>query len=304
MDRVLITGASGFIGRHLARHCRTFADETWALTRPGRGSALPAELRAAEADLEDEASLRSAIHAVAPSLIMHLAAYGVAPQDRDPLAMQRVNVDLGAAIVRAAAGCGAAVVSAGSCAEYAQPDEPKRLSEQAPLEHEKLYGSSKAAGGLLALGTAAALGVPMRHLRLFNVYGPGEAPHRLIPSLVAQRGSGRRVSLSAGSQIRDFIHVDDATAGIAIAGRRLQAGTIRGSKALNLCTGVGTTVRDLATLAAEACGVALDNLGFGDLPMRADEIPYLVGDPDEMAFDLDWRATYGPAAGVKATVET
>jgi nucleoside-diphosphate-sugar epimerase len=265
---------------------------------------VPDALRVAEADIEDEATVRSAVRAVAPSLIVHLAAYGVSPQDRDPLAMQRVNVDLAAAIVRAAADCGAAVVSAGSCAEYAQPNELKRLSEDAPLEHAKLYGSSKAAGGLLALATAAALGVPMRHLRLFNVYGPGEASHRLIPSLVAQRGTGRRVSLSSGSQIRDFIHVDDVTTGIATAGRRLQAGIIKGSKVLNLCTGVGTSVRDFATLVAEACGIALDNLGFGDLPMRADEIPHLVGDPDEMAFDLDWRATYGPAAGVKATVES
>lgn len=302
-ETVLLTGASGFVGRHLAERCLSLAHETLALTRPGRAQAAPAGIRAITVDFSDEMSLARAIEAARPTVIIHLAAYGVAPQDRDPVAMQRINVDLGAAIVRAAAACGAVMVSAGSCAEYAEPADDKRLGENAPLETGKLYGSSKAAGGLLALATATALGVPMRHLRLFNVYGPGEAPHRLLPSLIAERASDRRIRLSAGLQIRDFIYVADVADGLLNAATRLRSGAIAGAAALNLCTGTGTSVRDLVGLAAQALGITTDRLGFGDLAMRPDEIPCLIGNPDKMTFDLDWRPAYGPAAGIKAMIE-
>ncbi|PZU91918.1 MAG: hypothetical protein DI527_11020 [Chelatococcus sp.] len=302
LGTVLVTGASGFIGRHVARSCRARGSETVVLRRSGSTSAVVHGGRIVEVALDDEVALRSAVRTIKPSVMIHLAAYGVSPQDRDPYVMQRVNVDLGAALVRAAADCGSVFVSAGSCAEYAEPRRRERLDETSPLESGKLYGSSKAAGGLLSLAIATALAVPMRHLRLFNVYGPGEAAHRLLPSLASERATGRRVRLSAGLQVRDFIHVEDVAEGMLVAAERLISGTAKGATPLNLCTGVGTSVRDLVTLAAQALAIAPENLGFGDLPMRPDEIPYLVGQPDKMTFDLGWRPAYGPAAGVEATI--
>lgn len=302
LETVLITGASGFVGGHLTRLCISRGYEAIAVVRPGRAAVVPAGARAVEVELYDEAVIASTVRAAKPTIIMHLAAYGVAPRDRDPLLMQRVNVDLGAALVRAAAECGAVVVSAGSNSEYAESIDVLHLDEGSSLDTRNLYGSSKAAGGLLALATATALRVPTRHMRVFNIYGPGEAPHRLLPSLIAQRDGSGRIPLSEGRQVRDYLHVEDVAAGLLVTADRLRSGALAGADVLNLCTGVGISIREFVTLAAQSLGIAPERLGFGDLPMRPDEIARLVGNPDRMKFDLGWTPTYVPATGIGAVI--
>lgn len=301
-ESVLITGATGFVGGEVTKLCLSRGYRTAALVRPGRAGAVPFGADAIEVDLCDEAALVGAVRAANPKIILHLAAYGVAPHDRDPLMMQQINVGLAGALVRSAARCGAVVVSAGSNAEYAEPSEASRLDERAALNTQHLYGASKAAGGLLALATASALSLPMRHMRVFNVYGPGEAPHRLLPSLLAQRKGHGRIPLSEGRQIRDYLHVADVAAGLLVAAERLRSGALRGVDALNLCTGEGISIREFALLAAEALGIEPERLGFGDLPLRPGEIARMVGNPGRMKIDLGWAPTYDPATGIRAVI--
>ncbi|WP_439493744.1 NAD-dependent epimerase/dehydratase family protein [Bosea sp. (in: a-proteobacteria)] len=301
-ESVLITGATGFVGGEVTKLCLSRGYRTSALVRPGRAGAVPFGVNAIEVDLCDETALITAVRAANPTAILHLAAYGVAPHDRDPLMMQQINVGLAGALVRSAARCGAVVVSAGSNAEYAETSGPGRVDEHTALNAQHLYGASKAAGGLLALATASALSLPMRHMRVFNVYGAGEAPHRLLPSLVAQRNGHGRIPLSEGRQIRDYLHVADVAAGLLAAAERLRSGALRGADALNLCSGEGISIRDFSLLAAEALGIESQRLGFGDLPMRPGEIARLVGNPDRMKIDLGWAPTYDAATGIRAVI--
>lgn len=302
VETVLITGATGFVGGHVTRLCLARGCETIAVVRPGRAAAVPSGARVLEMDLYDDGVIANAVRAAKPTIIMHLAAYGVSPRDRDPLMMQLINVDLGAALVRGAAKCGAVVVSAGSNSEYAGSIGEARLDESATLDTKNLYGSSKAAGGLLALSTASALGVPTRHMRIFNIYGPGEGPLRLLPSLIAQLDGDSRISLSEGRQVRDYLHVEDVAAGLLVTADRLLSGALAGTDVLNLCTGAGISIREFVMVAAQALDIASDRLGFGDLPMRPDEIARLVGNPDRMKIDLDWAPTYDAATGIRAVI--
>lgn len=301
-ESVLITGATGFVGREVTRLCLSRGHRTSALVRPGRAGAVPFGANAIQVDLWDEAALGDAVREAEATIIMHLAAYGVAPQDRDPVLMQQINVDLAGALVRSAALRGAVVVSAGSNAEYADPSDVANLDERAALNTQQLYGASKAAGGLLALATASALSLPMRHMRVFNVYGPEEAPHRLLPSLISRRAGQDRIPLSDGRQIRDYLHVADVAAGLLVAAERLRSGALQGVDALNLCTGEGISIRDFALLAAEALNIDAERLGFGDLPMRPGEIGRLVGNPDRMKIDLGWAPTFDPVTGIRAVI--
>jgi nucleoside-diphosphate-sugar epimerase len=303
-QRALVTGATGFIGRHLVDGLIDAKRQVVALVRPG--SRLPEQWRGrvtciACADWS-EVGLRAALASQSFDVAFHLATYGVRPSDRDPGVMLRVNVDLPALFVHLCRERSARLVMAGTFSEYQKPAGQVPLTEQSPLEIAKIYGASKAAGGIIANALAASLGVKLRLLRFFKVYGEGEAPHRLLPSLVAGLSRGERVALSDGTQVRDFIYVDDVVEACIKAGDDMASPARALTATWNVCTGVGHSVRTFAALVAEAMGERAELLGFGDLPMRADDEPYLVGDGERMCRELGWRPQHDLGAGIRAAV--
>jgi nucleoside-diphosphate-sugar epimerase len=303
-QRALVTGASGFIGRHLVDGLIDAKTQVVALVRPG--SRLPDQWHGVVTCIAcadwGEAGLRAALASRPFDVAFHLAAYGVRPSDRDPGLMLRINVELPALFVHLCKERGARLVLAGTFSEYQKPAERSPLTEQSPLEMAKIYGSSKAAGGIVASALAANLGVKLRLLRIFNVYGAGEAPHRLLPSLVAGLARGERVKLSDGTQVRDFIYVDDVVEACIKAGDDMVTPSRALTAAWNMCTGTGHSVRTFAALVAEAMGEQSELLGFGELPMRADDEPYLVGDGERMFRELGWRPKHDLRAGIRAAV--
>ncbi|CAN7246795.1 NAD-dependent epimerase/dehydratase family protein [Trinickia sp. LjRoot230] len=235
--------------------------------------------------------------------LIHLAASGVNPGSRDPLDLIEVNAALAPKIVMLAADLGCrAVVIAGSSAEYHAPQTDVPLVEDAPLEMQKLYGATKAAGSILALASGAAISLPVAIGRLFNVFGPGEAPHRLLPSLATNLRAGQPVRLSAGTQVRDFIYVDDACTGLialaeALSEHRMPSG------AYNLATGTGHSVAQFARTVASAIDADESLLQLGALPMRADDLPYVVGNPDRLKQACGWSAATTLIDGIRRTLD-
>jgi nucleoside-diphosphate-sugar epimerase len=303
-QRALITGASGFIGRYLVDRLIDARAQIIALVRPG--SRLPDQWRGEVICIEcadwSEVGLRAALASRSFDVAFHLASYGVRPTDRDPGLMLRINVDLPALFVHLCKERGAGLVMAGTCSEYRNPADRRPLTEQSPLEMAKIYGSSKAAGGIVASALAESLGVKLRLLRIFNVYGAGEVSHRLLPTLVRGLSQGERVKLSEGTQVRDFIYVDDVVEACIKAGDDMAIPARELAAAWNVCTGVGHSVRSFAALVAESMGERADLLGFGELPMRADDEPYLVGDGERMFRELGWRPKHDLRAGIRAAV--
>jgi nucleoside-diphosphate-sugar epimerase len=216
--------------------------------------------------------------------------------------MLRINVDLPALFVHLCKERGARLVMAGTFSEYQRPADRSPLMERSPLEMGKIYGASKAAGGIAASALAESLGVKLRLLRFFKVYGEGEASYRLLPSLVAGLLRGERVPLSDGTQVRDFIYVKDVVEACIKAGDDVVAPSGALTAAWNVCTGVGHSVRTFAALVAQAMGEPAELLGFGELPMRADDEPYLVGDGERMFRELGWRPKHDLGAGIGAAV--
>ncbi|OTP77677.1 UDP-glucose 4-epimerase [Caballeronia sordidicola] len=221
--------------------------------------------------------------------VIHLAGAGVAPTDRDSATIFRVNAFLAPQMVSLAAKVGArAIVLAGSSAEYRSLEQSGPLDEDDPLETSKLYGASKAAGGILALANATVENVMVGVMRLFNVYGPGEARHRLLPSLLRDLSAGRPVKLSAGMQVRDFVYVDDVCAGLIAALTALADGKMP-TGVYNIATGVGNSVGDFARIVAHAANADPKLLQFGALPFRPDDLPYVVGSPTKLRGACGWR---------------
>lgn len=300
LSRVLITGGSGFIGTRLALR---LVDAGVTVVNVGR---RPCQVEGVDNRLVTSFCLDSISNALAPHTefdgLIHLAAAGVNPGNRDHVDLIRINATLAPEIVMLAEALRCrAVVLVGSSAEYRASNTNAPLSEDATLETQKLYGATKAAGGLLALATGAAISLPVAIIRLFNVFGPGEAAHRLLPSLAAHLGTGRPAKLSAGTQIRDFVYIDDACAGLVAALKALAEGGMA-SGAYNLATGIGHSVAQFARMVASAMKVDESLLALGALPFRPDDLPYVVGNPTRLMDGCGWYPRTQLAEGIRLTL--
>ncbi|MEN3363074.1 MAG: hypothetical protein V7606_348 [Burkholderiales bacterium] len=297
--RILLTGATGFIGRRLAARLISRGDSVLAV---GRRACHIAGAEEIETLLLESADIERALRHTSFDAVFHLAAAGVNPGDRDEKTLMAINSLLPGMMIPIAAKHGAkAVVTAGSCAEYQRPSGAKSLTEHSALEMRKLYGASKAAGGILALAQGAGHHIPVAVVRLFNVFGPGEAPYRLLPSLLQNLTAGRPVRLSAGTQIRDFVYIDDACAGLMAA---LEAALRHAlpSAIYNLATGKGHTVADFARATARMLGADQGLLQFNALPFRPDDVPYLVGDASLLKSHCGWAPALTMNDGIAAAV--
>jgi nucleoside-diphosphate-sugar epimerase len=297
----LVTGASGFIGTHIVARLLDEGSRVSVLVRSS--SMLPREWRdrvtIIACDDFSEGNLRQVCRGPFETLF-HLAAYGVLPGNRDSEVMLRVNVALPAALARLCGEWGARMIMAGSSAEYRRPPTNDPIRETAPLEPGKLYGSSKAAGGLMASAIASEGGTGFRLLRLFKAYGAGEAPHRLLPALVKDLSRGERVALSAGTQVLDFIHIDDIIEAMIRSDAHCR--DKGGAATWNVATGRGHSVREFAESVARAMHADYSLLSFGAIGMRKDDEPWLVGATDLLHAELGWQPSTELDAGVRASV--
>ena len=231
-----MTGASGFIGGHLVEALLASGARVIALTRPS--SRLAESLRDRVECIDwTLAGLDAALGPRHVDCLYHLAAYGVRPADIDVEIMLRVNVGMATELVRLCERRNAGLLIAGSNSEYRQPVIYNTVTEQSPLEIGKLYGSSKAAGSILASTLANEVGVRLRVLLLFNVYGPGEPSHRLLVNLTMGLKANRRVALTAGTQVRDFVYITDVVEAFIAAAARISQESSPTTAIWNVCTG-------------------------------------------------------------------
>lgn len=297
--RILLTGATGFVGKRLTSLLIERGDTVFAV---GRQPSTHPQVSHIQVDSLDIDHLNHALQGYAVDAVIHLAAAGVHPTDRDDFTLMKINTLLTGAIVTIAKNIGAkAVVIAGSSAEYQSVATDKPITEDEHIETQKLYGASKAAGTVLALAESAIHQLPVAVMRVFNVFGPGEAPHRLLPCLIRDLTNGQPVKLSAGTQVRDFIYIDDACAGFITAvdcliKKSMQTGIY------NLSTGIGNRVADFALTTSRLLATEPSLLQLGALPMRPDDLPYVVGDSHRLQSCSGWRPAFTMEAGIAATL--
>lgn len=275
--RALVTGGGGFIGARLVAALQARGATVTLTRRPGDGRATPGA-RALAADLSRPGEARAAIEDARPEVVFNLAGYGVKAGEGDEAAARALNADLPVALAEALLRApptswrGLRLVHAGSALEYGLAGGDLREGTL-PQPHTS-YGRTKLAGAEAVIA-AAGEGLPAVVARLFNVYGPGEQPEKLLPTLLAAADSQRPIPLTAGAQRRDFVYVDDAVEGLL----RLACAP-PGPPVVNLATGALTPVRSFALEAAAQLDIPLWRLDFGALPTRGSEMahdPVAVG---------------------------
>jgi nucleoside-diphosphate-sugar epimerase len=226
-----------------------------------------------EADLAQPDALGGIFQEIRPAIIFNLAGYGVDPSERDEDLSECLNALLPLAICEAAArwkDCGWAgqhVIHVGSALEYGTASGD--LHEDGPALPTTVYGQTKLQGTHRIAKCAKGLGLRAITARLFTVYGPGEHRGRLLPSLIEAACASKPLELTAGTQLRDFTYVEDVADGLLRLG--LVANTAQNA-VVNLATGRLTTVRSFTETAARIVGMPMENLKFGAIPTRSEEM--------------------------------
>ena len=287
-----MTGASGFIGHPALSELVRRGDDVHAVTsRPE--PALIEGVRWRRVDLGDRLAVDALIEAVEPEQLLHLA-WHAEPGHIWSAPMNVVWVERSLALLRAFARRGGRrVVMAGTCAEYDWTSPEDALNERmSPLEPTTLYGIAKDGLRRVASGYAEEVGVEFAWGRVFFVYGPREPVHRVVPTVIRALLAGAQADLTRGTQIRDFLHVDDVAGAIV----SLLGSAVVGP--VNIASGQAVTVADIT----DELGRLLqrpDLVRRGALPDRPGDPARLVADvsrlQDEVGFRARWQLFDGLA---------
>lgn len=295
MSRVLLTGASGFLGSRALEALAEAGHEVHAVARseprhdsPGSGVLWHA------ADLTDPAAAARLMREVEPEGLLHMAWYvehGRYWQASENVVWVEATLRLLRSFVAAG---GRRAVMAGTCAEYEWSLD--RYSEAtAPLAPATLYGVAKDATRRLAESFAAKAGIELAWGRIFTPYGPGEDAARLLGSVILSLLAGEPTPAPEGAQVRDLMYVEDvARAFVALLDSPVQG-------AVNVASGQPTHIRELVSLAAEAVGRP-ELVRWGGLASREGEPPELVADVGRLQREVGFAAGVELSEGVARTV--
>lgn len=293
--RILITGASGFIGRALTDELQGHGHEVRGTSTSGTDGLLPLDL-----ELQDPGHIENVFREARPEAVVHLAAIqSVRGAAENPARAFRVNT-AGTAVMLAAAeklAPGAHFLFASTAAVYgggklSPGDSPgvgsARFLESDPVGPLSPYGASKAAAEYLAFAAGARTGMPVSIIRLFNQIGPGQpadqVPAGFANSIARAEGKGeRRLAVEIGNPdaARDFTDVRDTAIALRLVCERCVTGT------LNLCSG---QTRTLSAVIDSLSSLTAIQLELRPVPERTNpnDVEVIGGSPEKLTTSTGW----------------
>jgi UDP-glucose 4-epimerase len=292
--RVLVTGARGFVGRHVITRLVAQGARVAAVLGRDAGRLAPHGVSAIALDVANEDETQRLLGGRPFDAVLHLAADTEASRDAaDPAAIFRTNVLGTLNVLRAVSESGTKTIVLASSAEvYGDGAAPARRPSSA-------YAASKTTAEDVALAYHRSLGWPVIVARIFQPYGPGQAGRFVVGSLLRALLEGRTVEMTAGEQARDFVYVGD----VADALLRLAARPDLAGRAFDVGTGVATRVRDLVDV---ACAIVPNGPRpkQGALPYRKAEVMRQQADVAPLEAALGWKPPTALELGLRLAVES
>lgn len=282
--RVLVTGASGFVGGHLCDALLALGADVFGVD--SRGAGCPAGCQSYMTDLKDLAAVKGTLSHVHPHLVYHLAGLVTAQQEMDLVLPMLHNNLVGAVhlfLALAGTRCERVVTISSS-------EEPTDGAPTSP------YAASKAATRLYAGLFQQVYDLPVVVAKLFMAFGPRQRPDKLIPYTVLSLLRGQSPKLGGGTRICDFVYILDVVRGLLKTG--LQANLA--GQTVELGTGTGTSIKDVALVAADLVGGQLQPI-FGAAPDRVGERPQVADLATTRAL-LDWAPRLSLHEGLAETI--
>ena len=302
--KVLVTGATGFIGSHLVHRLVHDDVEVHALTSsvssvfPARLVGLSGRVTLHEGNLCDRSAMDRLAQSVRPTHVFHLGAYthvGKSWGRVDECIQTNVQGTINLLQALDAVGY-ERFVNVGTSEIYGDVEVPFR--EDGPVRPISPYAVSKYAGEECCRMFHAGRGWPIVRVRPFNAYGPMQSPDRVIPEIIVRGLRKQPLAMTSGRQTREFNYVDDLVDGL------VKAGTTPGidGELFNLGCGDDIAMCDLAPLVLGLLGdpIAAD---IGALPDRPTEIWQMRADATKARRRLGWSSQWSLPDGLRATVD-
>ena len=302
MNRVLVTGATGFIGMCCLPLLLARGYEVHAVSSRARLPAIASRPRDEQgddviwhqADLLEPTQAARLVARVQPTHLLHLAWYvvpGKLATASENFAWVQASLEL---LHRFGEHGGRRVVMAGSSYEYDWRHGycSETVTPKVPSTY---YGACKLALASLVEAYAAHTGLSWAWARIFFLYGPREHPQRLVSSAIRSLLLGERARCSHGRQIRDYLHVEDA-AGALVA---LLDSDVTGC--VNVASGCPVSVRAIVSRIATKLDQA-HLVEFGTVASHPPDAPLIVADVTRLSGEVKWVPQYDLDGGLDATI--
>ena len=304
--RVLVTGAGGFIGSHLAErlvekgavvrglvHYNALGARGWLDRSP-----LVGEMEVVSGDIVDRDSVTRALNAV--ETVFHLASLIAIPYSYEaPDSYVRVNIGGILNVLQVARECGVERIVHTSTSEVYGTARSCPISEEHPLQAQSPYSASKIGADKVVESFYLSYGLPVVTVRPFNTYGPRQSARAVIPTIVTQCLTGGVVRLGNLSPTRDLNFVADTVEGFVLAAEA--EGAV--GRTINLGSGRETSIGDLAALIGTLCG-AEPRIEIEERRARVagSEVERLLADATVAREVLGWQPRVDLEQGLERTV--
>ncbi len=297
MSRVIVTGATGFVGLPCLSALLERGFEVHAVSRHKAPPDSPVTVKWHCADLMEPEQVEGLLSALKPDRLLHLAWITTPGEYWETLK----NNDWEIATIRLVKafrkhGGGRAVI-AGSCAEYdwSRMGPNGTCIEDPDQVAATLYGKTKASTRVAVSDFANSSGMTFAWARIFFPFGPGEPSSRLLPSIIETLLEGREAKCTDGHHERDFIYVRDVARAMAMMVDSNVSGTF------DTGTGIGTSIRNVVMMVAQELKHQ-DLVRFGAIPMRPGEPRQLIANTKKLHATFGFQPETSLADGLLETI--
>ncbi|MGH6708447.1 MAG: NAD-dependent 4,6-dehydratase LegB [Bradyrhizobium sp.] len=308
--RVLLTGAGGFIGSHLAEelvrrnfdvrafvHYNSMSSQGWLDTSPAD---VREQFDVFSGDIRDPNGVRTAMKGC--DAVLHLGALIAIPYSyHSPDTYVETNIRGTLNVLQAARDFEVSHVLHTSTSEVYGTAQFVPITEEHRLQGQSPYSASKIGADQLALSFERSFGTPVTVVRPFNTYGPRQSTRAVIPTIITQIAAGRRViKLGSISPTRDFNFVADTVAGF-LAALDSKAGV---GEVINIGSGYEISIGDTAHLIAELMGAEIE-IEQDQVRLRPErsEVDRLLADNSKAKRLLGWAPHLAGVEGLRHGLE-